>query len=262
MKRRALLAAAAVPIALVAIAWAVAPFAGRSALGRGMRDLRRNEGLDGRFGDLRHAGAGFEITGIAIAATSGEPVLSVRSLRVRPVLAWPPAAIDVDGAHVTQRGLETWARGFAGANESWYRKTSQAIARNYGNLPGGRVRATLDDVFVEREGGSIGTRHGVLTLGLPDPSRLEAVFDGDLTMSGACGNGNAFTAATAIVEVAQDSLAIRLNAELGTFNPICRDCITGHVEAERRVPAPGWAAVVTTAATWSGPATPRCLLGW
>lgn len=260
--KRKLAILVATPIALLAIVWLAAPFAGRAAMRRGMRDLRRNEGLDGRFADVRHDGAGLALTGVAITTTSGEPVASAGSLSIRPAFAWPPARIHLEHAVVTQRGLDTWSCGFAGANASWYRKTALTISRNYGVLPGAQVFAELDDVFIERGAGAFGTKHGIATLRLPSTTRLEFTFDGDYSSRGPCGGGSVFAIANTVVEVVQDSLEVRLAGELATLNPSCKNCPVGDFAATVRVPAPGWAAVIGTNSTWSGPAGPKCLLGF
>ena len=260
MRRIALVIAA--PIAVLALVWIAAPIVARAAMRRGMRDLRRNEGLEGKFGDVRRDGAGLALLGVEIATTSGDPVASIGSIAIHPALAWPPARVHVEHARVTQRGLDTWARGFAGLNASWYRKTAEAIARDYAILAGATIVADLDDVFLERAPGGFGTSHGIARLHLPSSTRAELTFDGDWSSHGRCGGGSVFATATTAVDVSQDSLEIRLAAELGTFNPVCRDCELGTIAATRIVPAPGWAAVVGTSATWSGPPRARCLLDW
>ncbi|HVO30533.1 MAG TPA: hypothetical protein VMV18_07350, partial [bacterium] len=259
--------AAAALAALFVVAWLAAPLGLRLTLDRGMRDLRRNEGLVGKFGSVERAGLGFELEGLEIRTPEGELVGSANAIRATPAMRWPPVSLSVAGARLTQRGLDAWAKGFAGASSSWYAKTAQAVRRDYPALAGHRVAVKLDGLSIERSVGTIVTSGGVLAVTIPSTTRVEATFDGGLALDpngpAPCGPPtHTFAATSASLEIFQDSLSLRLTGDFASLNPTCRDCLYGHMEAARTAPAPGWAAVVTTSASWSGPAELGCVLGW
>ena len=227
---------------LLGLAWLSAPAATRWSIDHGMRDLRRNEGLVGTFGAVRHAGAGLSLEDLAITTTSGEPMLSVHRIRVRPAAAWPPARVEIDGLRLTQRGIDSWEQGFGSANASWHSKVSETIARDYLTTRALTFRAELHDVMVERGAGTTGTRSGVVTLAIPSRERVHLTFAGNLSLAGACGNADVFSAMEADVSADQDSLQLHFQGDTTTFAKRCPECPVGHFDAIGRIPSPGWSA--------------------
>lgn len=212
-----LLSSGAALVTALAVAWWVAPAAALRPIDRAFRDLP--PGLSASHGAIEHAGAGLQIADVSLVASGGGPVILHADLvRVEPALAWPPAALELDGVTVSSAGLAAFGRAAEGS-PTFYESARTFAKRQYGNFramrPGVRVRGFA----LETARGTIPIAEGRGTLAFDGPlhARLRVESD-DVTLSFG-------------LDASQDAATLRARATGGD-----RDDWT----FTARIPAPGW----------------------
>lgn len=159
--RRVLLGALALFVLAFALAFVVGPRVAEREIDR---TLRRGHPT---HAPLRHAGLlGLALDDLVLHDSAGAIALRAKSVAIVPALAWPPAALELDGLAVTTAGLAAFRSG-----------TSWDSSRNFTKRQFGNLRATRIPVRMraaEVLGESIPAASGTLCFHDPQHAFLEA----------------------------------------------------------------------------------------